>query len=201
MEIRFVVAVHGPHGEIHDRVTRVPGSFEQTISAIQALTEAGEKVTGKVVLSYLNYTTQAQILRVLADAGVRRVNFTFPHGLGNAGKDFTGVVPRYSEVMPHLHDALEVARSLDVEMITEAIPLCLLGTAADRASEDLYRRHFLSEVRQLDQGPRDWSSDRVHEGKAKPESCGNCRLNPRCEGVWKEYLEAYGGEELVPVHR
>jgi len=198
---RFVVAMHGPDAATHDGVTRADGSFEQTRTALSALTEAGEKVTGKVVVSRLNSETLPGIAEVLLGAGVRRVNFTFPHGLGNAGRDFSGVVPRYSEVMPPLRRAVARFEEAGGEVTTEAFPLCLLGDLSDLASEDVYRRQFRSEVRQLDQGPRDWSRDRTQDGKAKPPSCLECTLDSRCEGVWKEYLETYGGEELVPVRR
>lgn len=199
LDVRFVVALHGPDAAIHDGVTRADGSFEQTKSALEALTEAGEKVTGKVVISRNNFETLSGIAGVLLEAGVRRVNFTFPHGLGNAGHDFTGVVPEYSEVMPRLRRAVTLFEAAGGEVSTEACPLCILGDLSHLASEDLYRREFHSEVRQLDQGPRDWSRDRTQDGKAKPPTCRECRLDSRCEGVWKEYLENYGGEELVPV--
>ena len=194
--VRFVVALHGPDASVHDRVTRAPGSFEQTHRAIEALARAGEKVTGKVVISRGNVATLQAIAEVLLHAGVRRANFTFPHGLGNAAKDFTGVVPRLSEVIGPLRDAVSVLREAGAEVVTEAIPLCVLGDLAPLASETFYRERVRSEVRQLDQGPRDWSRDRVQEGKAKGSACGDCALDPRCEGVWKEYLEAYGDREL-----
>ena len=196
--VRFVVAVHGPDAATHDAVTRAPGSFGQTIDAVHALVARGEKVTGKIVMSRVNMASLPDIASLLVGGGVRRVNFTFPHGLGNAGRDFEGVVPRFAEVMPALLGAIAVVRDTGGEAVTEAVPLCLLGDLwSEVASEGLYRRLVRSEVRQLDQGPRDWSRDRV-EGKAKAAACPRCPLDDRCEGVWREYLDAYGDEELRP---
>ncbi|NOZ02071.1 MAG: radical SAM protein [Deltaproteobacteria bacterium] len=201
MDVRFVVAVHGPDKEIHDAVTRAPGSFDQTIEAVRRLTEAGEKVTGKVVISRLNSAVLPDIAQVLVRAGAHRVNFTFPHGLGNAASDFEGVVPRYRDVIGPLRRAASIVSEGGGLAVTEAVPLCILGELADIASENLYRRYYRSEVRQLDQEPRDWSRDRLVEGKSKPQSCSQCILDNRCEGVWKEYLETFGGEEMEPVTR
>lgn len=195
--VRFVVALHGPDASVHDRITRAPGSFDQTLQALRALAAQGEKVTGKVVISRLNVQTLAAIAEVLLEAGVRRANFTFPHGLGNAAKDFLGVVPRFSEVMPPLREAVSRIEQAGGEVVTEAIPLCVLGDLARIASEDHYQQCVHSEVRQLDQGPRNWSRDRIVEGKAKGVACRACPLDRRCEGVWREYLEAYGCDELV----
>ncbi len=197
--VRFVVALHGADAGVHDRVTRAPGSFEQTLSGIEALASRGEKVTGKVVVSRANAASLPAIADCLLRAGVRRANFTFPHGLGNAARDYRGVVPRFSEVMPALREAVARMERAGGEAVTEAIPLCVLGDLAGVASEDHYRQRVRSEVRQLDQGPRDWSRDRVVEGKAKTDACRDCPDDGRCEGAWREYLETYGHEELKPV--
>ncbi len=196
--VRFVVALHGADAEVHDAVTRAPGSFEQTLSAMTALASRGEKVTGKVVISRRNKASLPAIADVLLRVGVRRLNLTFPHGLGNAARDYRGVVPRLSEVLPPLREAVGRMERAGGEAVTEAIPLCVLGDLAHIASENHYREHVRSEVRQLDQGPRDWSRDRVVEGKAKAEVCRDCPDDDRCEGVWREYLETYGDEELGP---
>ncbi len=194
--VRFVVALHGDCAEVHDRVTRAPGSFEQTVRALQALAAAGEKVTGKVVISRVNMTSLPAIADCLLRAGVRRANFTFPHGLGNAARDYLGVVPRLEEMLPFLREAVRRMEGAGGEAVTEAVPLCVLGDLDRIASENHYRAYVRSEVRQLDQGPRDWSRDRVEEGKAKASVCRACPLDARCEGVWREYLESFGDREL-----
>lgn len=196
--VRFVVALHGADAGVHDRVTRAPGSFGQTVAAMEALASGGEKVTAKVVISRWNVASLPAVAEVLLRAGVRRANLTFPHGLGNAARDYRGVVPRLSEVVAPLRQAVARMERAGGEAVTEAIPLCVLGDLARIASEDHYRERVRSEVRQLDQGPRDWSRDRVSEGKAKADACRDCPLDDRCEGAWREYLETYGSEELGP---
>lgn len=196
--VRFVVAVHGPDASIHDAVTRVPGSFEQTLAGIQGLLSAGEKVTIKTVLSRLNVPHLPAIADRLSAVGARRFNLTFPHALGNARREFETVVPRYFQAMPFVHAALDLLEARGCEAVTEAIPPCLLGHRAAQASEATYRGHFRSEVRQLDQEARDWTHDRTVEGKVHAPGCPDCPLRGECEGVWREYMEAYGGAEFQP---
>lgn len=195
--VRFVVALHGPDAAVHDAVTASPGAFDQTLAAIRGLVAAGEKVTAKVVMSKANVPHLPALAALLADAGVRRMNLTFPHALGLARRGFDAVVPRYRDAMPFVRAALDAFEAAGGRAVTEAIPLCLLGDRPDRASELLYRASVRSEVRQLDQDPRDWSADRAGEGKAKAPACAGCILDDRCEGVWREYLEAFGGDELL----
>jgi MoaA/NifB/PqqE/SkfB family radical SAM enzyme len=198
MEVRFVVAVHGPDAAIHDAVTRAPGSFEQTLAGIRGLLEAGEKVTLKTVLSRTNVPHLPALVERLAGLGVRRFNLTFPHALGNGRRDFEAVVPRFTEAMPFVLEALDIAGRHGCEAVTEAIPPCLLGRHADRTSEAVYRDRFRSEVRQLDQEARDWTRDRTVDGKVHADGCAGCPLAGGCEGAWREYVEAYGGAELAP---
>ncbi len=196
--VRFVVAVHGPDAAVHDAVTRAPGSFDQTLAGIRGLLAAGEKVTIKTVMSRLNVPHLPALAARLADEGARRFNLTFPHALGNARREFEAVVPRYFEAMPFVHAALDLLEARGCDAVTEAIPPCLLGRRASQASEATYRERFLSEVRQLDQDARDWSRDRAALGKVHPPECRGCRLLGGCEGVWREYVEAYGGAEFLP---
>ena len=196
--VRFVVALHGPDAETHDAVTRAPGSFAETMAALRALACAGERVTGKVVISKRNAATLPAIAAALVGAGVARANLTFPHALGNALAGFADVVPRYRDVEAPVAGAIEAMEAAGGTAVTEAVPACLLGAYARCASETAYRESVQSEVRQLDQGPRDWSRDRQVEGKAKGPRCATCGANRDCEGVWREYIEAFGAEEFEP---
>lgn len=194
--VRFVVAIHGPDARTHEAITRAQGSFEQTVRAIEALSRAGEKVTGKVVITRANLERLWEISRLLVGLGVRRANFTFPHGLGNAAIGYEEKVPKFEEVVGPLRAAVEAMERGGGEAVTEGIPLCVLGDRWRMASENYYRAFVHSEVRQLDQGPRDWSRDRVAEGKVKVEACLRCPMEAMCEGVWKEYVEARGDGEI-----
>lgn len=199
LEVRFVVAVHGASAEVHDAVTRAPGSFLQTREAVRGLLEAGERVTLKTVISRRNLDDLSDIARDFADLGVRRFNWTFPHALGNARREFEAVVPRYRDAVPRVLEVLDLLERRGCEAVTEAIPLCLLGSRARQASEWHYRTHVRSEVHQLDQAPRDWSRDRTVEGKVHPPACSPCSWKGDCEGVWREYFEAFGDQELAAV--
>jgi radical SAM protein with 4Fe4S-binding SPASM domain len=48
------ISLYGSRASTHDRVTRMPGSFETTITAVERLTDAGVRVGLKTVLMTLN---------------------------------------------------------------------------------------------------------------------------------------------------
>ena len=201
MGIHFVVALHGSNAEVHDSITRAPGSFAQTVQGIKNLVELKEWVVVKTVISKPNVTDLPRLAEFGLELGVRRFNFTFPHAIGNAARFFDLVVPPYSQLMPYLNKAFEVLESQrDTEIWTETVPLCLLGPKRLKYSTEYT---ILREVRsisyQLDEGLRDWTRDRWNEEKAKSPRCKLCKYNNVCEGVWEEYIEHFGDQELIPV--
>ncbi len=197
-DVTWVVALHGPDAELHDRVTRVRGSFAQTVQGIRNLRALGQRVVGKVVLSKLNYERQEAIVGLLVELGVPYVNLAFPHALGAAREHFDEVVPRYSELVPFAHATLDRYAQAAV-LYYEAIPLCLMRGYEKHVAE--YACVALQQPavhKQLDMDTRDWREAR-QEQKQKFPPCASCRHDAVCEGPWREYPERFGAEEFVPV--
>lgn len=97
------------------------------------------------------------------------------------------LIPRYSEVLPHVQEALVVARDLQVPMAIPlrcGYPLCMLGPA--RRLVHTYRRRI--EVP-------------VPETHLKLETCKGCLLSDWCEGIWRGYVELHGGMEMIIASR
>lgn len=196
----WVIALHGPTAEIHDRVTEVEGSFAQTIAGIRNLRDLRQRVVGKVVLSKVNHATLPELVQTFLDNDVRLVNVAFPHALGSARERFEEVVPRYSDVLPHVRRAIE-RHSRHALLYFEAIPLCLMRGHEKHVAEyacGALRRPAVH--KQLDMETRDWAEAR-REQKAKFPQCARCVHDAVCEGPWREYPEQFGSEEFVPVVR
>jgi radical SAM protein with 4Fe4S-binding SPASM domain len=64
------ISVYSHRPEVHDAITKLPGSFERTIKAIRFLHEQGLKVTIANVLMTWNLRDQAGIQQLAADLGV-----------------------------------------------------------------------------------------------------------------------------------
>ena len=70
-DIYFVVALHGADSALHDTITRVPGSFQETVAGIAALTDLGFPVCGKLVLSRYNTPALPSILAYMHVLGIK----------------------------------------------------------------------------------------------------------------------------------
>lgn len=201
--MHFEIAIHSSKKEIHDKITRVEGSFEQTLLGIKNLLSLGAKsVNLKIVISRLNYSDLGNLVKLAGELGINRVDIAFPHGMGNALKYWSEIVPRYSEIKKDLLSAAQIGKSLGVEVTFEAVPFCLLPRYETCVSEIEYLRQYSKEattyLRQVGDPELDWEKSRISI-KAKTENCKKCKFFKICEGVWKEYILLYGGEELVPI--
>lgn len=196
----YCIALHGATDELHDTITRRPGSFAQTVQGIRNLCELGMPVIGKIVLSRLNYMVVPDICKQLMTLGAKSVSIAFPHAQGRARKLWEQVVPRYFEVSPFVTKGMDVCLAAGRMADAETMPFCYLP-GHERFNADL--NQLLEGYVQLNQygsdsGVQNWSEVRPTI-KTKFPQCRVCRFDAVCEGPWSEYADKYGGAEFQPV--
>ncbi|MCC6556451.1 MAG: radical SAM protein [Polyangiaceae bacterium] len=189
-------SLHGSRAEIHDGLTRAPGSFEQTVQGIRNVARAGVTLVTNTVMTRANLHDIPRIVDLLAALGVRHAQLAFVHPVGTAAERFDEVVPRLPDIVDPLRRAREIARAWGVRLVTEAVPYCFL-----RGMEELAVEHEIphTTVVDLDGQSADYSTWRRAEGKAHGEPCRGCARHDGCEGPWREYVEKFGWAEMVPL--
>lgn len=191
----FSPSLHGATAGVHDGLTRAPGSFEQTVRGIENVVALGWPLVTNSVITRANLTTLPDLVALLARLGVPRAQLAFVHPVGTAWERFDEVVPALGELAGPLAQARAAAAAFDLDLVTEAVPLCFLRDMPELAVE---ARIPLTTVVDLE-GPRDYSTWRVTEGKAHGPPCERCSARPLCEGPWAEYPERRGWSEFVPL--
>ena len=192
----FSPALHGSTPQIHDRLTRAPGSQAQTVKGIELLTALGQRVITNTVITAHNHQDLPRLARLLVDLGVHQFQFAFVHILGSAARNRQALVPRKSVVMPQVKRGLDVGRGAGVRCMTEAIPYCLMGGYEEHVAERIIP---VTRVYDAEQTLSDYTAYRRNEGKAHGPACGACVHLDRCEGPWREYPEMFGWDEFSPV--
>ncbi len=192
----YTVALNGPNPEIHDKVSKAKGAFDQTINGIKNLKKYNQLVSGKIVISRYNQEYLAEILELFHKFGSRSVNIAFPHGQGNALLYFEEVIPTYSELKPNIDKAIETSKRLGMWVDFEAVPLCFLVGEEKRAAE---LRMVASQLRDMVGINLSYEHTRKNIAKKKGPKCANCRYDMICEGPWIEYPERRGFDEFTPV--
>jgi len=197
-----LVALHGPSAEVHDAITRAPGGFVQTLAGMGNLLSNGVEVGTNTVISRLNLDHLEAMPELLATElpGIEGGHLTFPHANGNALKYFDQVVPPLGQTAEVVVRTLKRGLRGGIWFMVEAIPVCLLPG---------FEKHSL-DITQLEVAGTDMGSGaqggRVSDyrnvlraDKRKGEQCAQCSLTGICDGVWREYAESFGTDELRPV--
>ena len=192
----FALSLHGPRAEVHDALTRTPGSFEQTVNGIRNVVARGVPLLTNTVITRTNLAYLADTVNLLGELGARHLQLAFVHPVGTAYELFDEVVPRLADVVEPLRRARERAQAHEAHLVTEAIPLCFLRGMAELAVEG---RIPPTTVVDLGGASGDYTKWRIAEGKAYGPPCNACQARHRCEGPWREYPDKRGWGEFEPL--
>jgi len=192
----YAFSLHGHKPEIHDHLTRAPGSFKQTTTGIKNLKSLNQRVVTNTVITKQNYKTIPVTAKLLINLGVDQIKFSFPHIMGNALKNLEDVIPTKTEVMPYVLKGLKRGFRANIPVLIEAIPFCFLK-GYERCCLDIYTppveiigRHTIIP---------DFDRIRKLKSKSKGPRCKECKYYLVCEGPWREYPEIFGWDEFKPV--
>lgn len=188
-------ALHGPTAEVHDALTRAPGSFDQTVAGITNAIASGAIVVTNTVVVRANLEHLPATIALLAERGVRRGQLALVHPVGTAAERFDEVVPPIAAAAAAIATAVAAGRKLGMQVVVEAVPPCML-----RGFEDAVVEEHIPEttVVDLDGNPFAFSDWRRDAGKVKGPPCTSCTRADRCEGPWREYPEKFGWADYVP---
>jgi MoaA/NifB/PqqE/SkfB family radical SAM enzyme len=195
----IVITMYSNNPAIHDAITRVDGSFKQATAGIKNLRKYGFNVLIQIILTKINYRYLLNTAKFILDLGITNIRFTFLDPYGSAKSDFFNVVPKYSEVLPQLNQALEWLESLGgINVDLKSFPYCCIN----QEFRHLVARGINSAVITLNEGGIPFyitKIERMLKMKQKFGFCNRCSYNKECEGVWKNYASKYSIEEFKPI--
>lgn len=192
----FSPALHGHIEELHDYLTRVPGSFRESVAGILNMKKTGRLIITNTVVTRSNFRHLPNIARLLMRLGVDQFQFAFVHAMAWAGLNFWSVVPRMSLTEPFLKKGLDVGLEAGVSCFTEAVPFCFMRGYETCIAE---REMPVSKIVAGDEVIENYKDFRLKKGKLKGPPCVACTANAICEGPWMEYPKRYGWSEFIPV--
>jgi MoaA/NifB/PqqE/SkfB family radical SAM enzyme len=203
----IVFSIHGPDDEIHDSLTRVPGSFNQLVRGVENVKEISKKLGLKVSLGTntcivkQNYKRLPEIANLIRSFDISNSEFIFVDcNEGGAFSDFNNLVPKISEVAPYARKCLDIGKKANAHhWHIRYVPLCHFRDHLNQISELQEVEKFKTEHIAQDFQNYDVEGSRKIVGRVRPKKCKNCNLYEKCEGIWKKYIEEYGDKELKPI--
>jgi len=196
----ILLAIHSHLPEKYDLLTQTKENFNKIIKCLENLNDSKIEVSISHVINKENYKSLVKFVKFIKERALKINYFYFgfvrPNGRTLENK---WLVPKLSEIEKYLYESFEYCKKKGINFNVEGIPLCymkgfenhndeikrvkngsFIHIERNEVREDTHRRHLL-------------------EDKMKGKQCKFCRVNKVCPGVWKEYAEIFGTDELFPV--
>ncbi|MGD8240098.1 MAG: radical SAM protein [Armatimonadota bacterium] len=214
------VSLEGGSADVHDALTRQPGSFDATCAGIGHLQRTGIHVHTNTTVSRGNSDCLEQIVDRVAEMGLDRLSMNMVIPCGSALESPDQVWVRYDEIGPAVLRVKHRARERDVEfMWYSPTPYCLfnpiaegLGNKGCAACDGLLSVAPNGDVlpcSSFEQGVGNllkhdfrsiWHSPRAEYHKRNehaPAICRQCEHFHLCNGACPLYWRAMGEDELA----
>jgi len=178
-EVTF--SIHGYNSEMHDSLTRVPGSFRQTLKGVKNLlnSEKSMIINTDTCITKSNYTHLPKIIRFITEkVGIKEVNLMSMVPQGNAWKYKGQILYDYEKVAPYVHEVIDYCIANDVVLWLSRFPAGYLE-GYEEFIEDPYK--MVDDIRGM--------GESIYEGKEIPEckniKCKYCGIKTICDGIIK----------------
>lgn len=202
-DLIFSISLTHIKPEIHDKITRVDGSWMQTIKGIKNLVELGNKnVSIAFVVCKLNYKILPLAVDFFSDLGVKRIDFIIVRKSGYAKKNYQNIAVKISEIKPYLFKAFDKGYENNITVTSYGFPFCCLENYKNRAFElGLIENKLSGRDAFFNYGSttENHFEDRLKGRRIKIKVCKECKYYNACEGIWRGYIETFGIKEFRPL--
>ena len=127
---RFCVGIpiHGNNARLHDSITRVNGSFEQTVDGIKKLIKGNVDVEIRIVVTRFNADSFTDIARMIIKEypNISSVKIMAMEMLGNAATHFNQVWIPYDEIFGKIKSAINLLVNNNIDVAIYNMPLCFV---------------------------------------------------------------------------
>ncbi|WP_135074834.1 radical SAM protein [Terasakiella sp. SH-1] len=191
---RFVIPLFSHLSDVHDQITQVKGSFEETVSGFRALEEFNIPFSLKFITMKPNFQHALKTYEFK--------NQNFPNArfiisgyqlMGEAITNDNEVSIMHSQAGPEIEKVLEQAENNGEVVPVFMFPMCHI----DPSFWKFYGVGvWHEEVVAPDAENINLSSELNYE--EKHPKCTDCLVSQKCVWAWKKYTQRFGSNELKP---
>lgn len=189
-EITF--SIHGHTPELHDSLTRSPGSFKQTVQGIKNALKHKVIVSADIVLNKQNYKYFPAIIDFLTNLGVMEFDILYPVPFGNAWRNKDLIYFDVKKALPYIHKGFNLAKERDAVLWTNRFPAKYLA-GYEELIQDSHK--LLDEM----EGRKDMFESCLEKNKefrCRGERCKLCNMEPVCNRLLEVNKKVRGKGKL-----
>jgi MoaA/NifB/PqqE/SkfB family radical SAM enzyme len=201
---QITLTLYGSHPEIHDAIARAPGSFDQTLRAIENIVnQPNVDLSVNTVICRLNLNDLINIGKLLLKLKVEIWGILDLIPFGNAEENYSELTVDFANLVKAVSKLSYFAKK-NIEIHFFDFPLCFLGfkiKALPRA-RIFNAKEKTDEFEQTGYGANRFKYKAGHYDdfhKRRINCCRGCLAEKDCAGIWKKYLDIYGKEATEKV--
>lgn len=188
---RLHISVHTHRADRYEDLVRRTGTYAAMVAGLQRAVTSGAALVVDLIVKRDTMADLPAAIDWLGEHGVRAVDLWYV-SLTDANAAHPESLPRMTEAMPLLADALARGRARAMTLRSLHVPRCLLGQehahawdpGADRVVVVTPESTFALKDSRL-------------AGREKVPACSGCPFEQVCPGVRPDYLAAYGDGEIA----
>lgn len=188
-------------------LTNSKNGFTKAIEGINNLLKFGITVQLVNVMNSLNYKELPDYVKFVRDdfINIYGINFLPIQPVKNAWKN-RWIVPKFSDMIHFFYKTMEFLKENEMNFyVSEGMPLCFMENYEQYSAVTqlalknvIIWDNFIKESNIINFKKVVTSDSSIH---GKTDKCNPCTLKKICGGVWPQYLEIYGDDELQPSVR
>lgn len=189
--LEFMIPIHSTNAERNDYICRSNNGFKQARESIEFIARAGVKIIGKIVLTKFT-DNLSDICKFYEEAGASSIIVAYPHCVSFPVDIIRKVDLKREDTRKIFEEFYQ--NEFSIPIILQAFPRCFVGEYSNiiiqEEQEDYLALEILEHQFRTEDGKK-WHTFRKLD-KRKFTNCPFCKYNDNCEGIWKDYIKAYG---------
>ncbi len=202
----FRLSFQGGNEAAHERTTRRRGSWRQLVDSLERARTLEQRVTVNMCVVQSNHESIVDFPALLEPHGVAHLHLDMIHpddtpvAKGVGGEALADIMPRYRDVATSLR-RMSAALGPGIQLSIGNLPHCIAPELVPHIHhggvETQTNTAGVLGAAMLAPGHDKYAEKRAH--KHHPDRCRECLFRTQCSGIFDQYAELYGDDELVPV--
>lgn len=190
-KIEYMIPIHSTDPDHNDFICGCKGGLENALNSIKFIASNNGNLIGKIVLT--KYTNDLPSLcKIYDDNRAKYVIIAYPHCASfpiDVIREIDLECQQSKTILKNLYQY-----SFNTPIILQAFPRCFIGdipSAIIQEEQSDFLDLQIVEHKYKSENGNLWHTYRKLD-KKKMRCCVTCKYNQICEGIWKDYIRAYG---------
>ena len=122
----FLFSIHGATAELHDEMTKVRGSFDKIVAAVENVRAFGARCRSSTTITAQNYRSVAAIFEKLLSLRMECMHLALFSPVADAKNAETAVHVGYAEATRYIKEAIDLYRGRLPPLSVKYVPFCFM---------------------------------------------------------------------------